>query len=164
MEIIRVILRAIVFDKEIYLKAKEESSYYSYPALIVIIVSICTGIGTYSLTTDTSIFRDLIFSLIGWFLWTIIIYLFGVKLFRYESGFLQLSRCLGIAYAPGIIGILGIIKYFSFAVFSISSFWTLLTFIFGVKQALGCSSVNAFIITIVSLIPYVVIRLAFFFF
>lgn len=164
MDLLNIILRAIVFDRGIYLKAKSENSYYSYSALIVITASVCTGIGTYSLTTDSSIFRGLIFSVIGWFLWTLIIYFFGVKLLRYDSSFGKLSRCLGLAYAPGIIGILGVVKYFSLAVFSISSFWTVLTFIFAVKQALGCSSVNAFLITIVSLIPYITIRLAFIFF
>ncbi|MGI9553755.1 MAG: hypothetical protein ACR2NC_02430 [Thermodesulfobacteriota bacterium] len=164
MEFIRIVLRSLVFDKEIYLTAKSENSFYSYATLIVIIVSICNGIATYSLTTDASIFRGLIFSLFGWLLWTTIIYSFGVKLLGYNSGFGQLSRCLGLAYSPGIISILGIIKYFSFTVLSITAFWTVLTFIFGVKQALGCSALKAFLITIVSLIPYVLIRLAFFLF
>ena len=160
MELIRIILRSIVFDKDIYLKAKSENSFYSYSTLVVILVSISTGIGTYSLTTDSSIFRGLIFSIIGWLLWTVIIYFIGVKLLRYESDFGQLCRCLGLAYSPGIINILGAVKYFSFTVFSITSIWTVLTFIFGVKQALGCTALNAFIIAVVSLIPYVVLRLA----
>ena len=164
MEFIRIILRSIVFDKEIYLKARSDSSFYSYAVLIVVVVSICNGIGTYNLTTDSSIFRDLIFSLIGWILWTTIIYFVGVKLFRHECGFGQLSRCLGLAYSPGILNLLGIVTYFSFTIYSTTSIWTVLTFIFGVKQALGCSAINAFIITVVSLIPYVVIRLAFFLF
>ena len=71
-----------------------------YSILIILLVSICTGIGTINLTNDSSIIRDLLSSIIGWFIWTSIIYFIGVKLMKNSSTFTQLARTLGVAYSP----------------------------------------------------------------
>ena len=164
MNFFQTILRSIVFDKSVYNEAKLNSAYNSYAVLIIVLASICTGVGTHNLTDDSSIFRGLIFSLIGWLIWTTIIYLIGNKLFNITSDFSNLSRCLALAYSPSILNIFGIINVALVPIFTLTALWTVTSFIYGVKQAYETTVFRAFAISIIGLVPYSILRLIFLFF
>ena len=162
--IIRIILKSIIFDQSVYLEARESNSFNSYSVLIVFLASLCTGVGTHYLTDESSIFRDLIFSFLGWIIWTSIIYIVAQKIFNEKEEFIKLARCLALAYSPNILNILGIISPIVVPIFTLTSIWTIIAFIFGVKQAFGTTAVKAFLISIISLVPYLILRLIFLFF
>ena len=158
MNIFKIIAKAIKFDSSVYLLAKENKSYTKYSLLIVLLASLCTGIGTSALTETTSILKEIIFSLIGWILWSFIIFIVGTKIFDYKSTFQELLRTLGIAYSPGVINILGVISSISLTVVAVSLLWTILSFIFSVKETLRCSALKAILISISGFIPYLIIK------
>jgi len=158
MYLFKIIIKSLKFDKQIYLEAKNSQGFIRYSLLIVLLVSLCTGIGTINLTNDSSIIRDLLSSIIGWLIWTSIIFIIGVKFLRNNSTFLQLARTLGVAYSPGVLNIFGIIHIISLPLLAITSIWTIISFIFALKHALQISAEKAFLISLLSFIPYIIFR------
>ena len=158
MYLIKIIIKSLKFDKQIYLEAKNTQGFIRYSLLIVLLVSICTGIGTINLTNDSSIIRDLLSSIIGWIIWTSIIYVIGVKLMKNSSTFTQLARTLGVAYSPGVLNIFGFVQIISLPLLAVTSIWTIISFIFALKHALQISAERAFLISLLSFIPYIIFR------
>jgi len=158
MYLIKIIIKSLKFDKQIYLEAKNTQGFIRYSLLIVLLVGICTGIGTMNLTNDSSIIRGLIFEIIGWFSATSIIYFIGVKLMKNGSTFIQLARTLGVAYSPGVLNIFGLIQIISLPLLAVTSIWTIISFIFALKHALQISAERAFLISLLSFIPYIIFR------
>jgi len=158
-----IIIKSLKFDKIVYLDARDNPGFNKFSVLIVLLVGFCTGIGTYNLTNDTSIIRDILSSILGWFIWTSIIYIIGVKIMKNSSSFSQLARTLGIAYSPGVLNVFGIIKFISLPLLAVILIWTIVSFIFALKHALNISAERAFLISVLSFIPYLIFRTLLFF-
>lgn len=158
MTLLSKIYRALTFDENFYRDLEHHRSNISQAVLVVLIVGICNGLGTLN-TVSSSIIREIIFNLVGWFIWSFIIYLIGVKIFDFTSDLLELLMYLGFAFSPGIINILGLIPHLTYWVLIISLLWTILTFIYATKYALNCDFIKAFAVCVVSVIPYVLIRI-----
>ena len=158
MFLLKIITKSLKFDKSVYLEAKNNPGFLKYSLLVVLLVSICTGIGTLNLTNDSSILRDLLSSVLGWLVWTSIIYVIGVRLMKKSSTFNQLARTLGLAYSPGVLNILGIFHIISLPVLAVTSIWTVISFIYALKHALEISAERAFLISVLSFVPYLIFR------
>ena len=141
-----IIIKSLKFDKIVYLDARDNPGFNKFSVLIVLLVGFCTGIGTYNLTNDTSI-----------------IYIIGVKIMKNSSSFSQLARTLGIAYSPGVLNVFGIIKFISLPLLAVILIWTIVSFIFALKHALNISAERAFLISVLSFIPYLIFRTLLFF-
>lgn len=163
MQLLKIIIKSLKFDKQVYLDAKNSPVFLRSSLLIVLLVSFCTGIGTIYLTNDSSIFRDLLSSVIGWLIWTSIIFLIGVKIMKNSATFTQLARTLGLAYSPGVLNIFGLLHFISIPLLAITSVWTVISFIYALKHALEISAERAFLISVLSFIPYILFRSLLFF-
>lgn len=163
MQLLKIIIKSLKFDKQVYLDAKNSPGFLRSSLLIVLLVSFCTGIGTIYLTNDSSIFRDLLSSVIGWLIWTSIIFLIGVKIMKNSATFSQLARTLGLAYSPGVLNIFGLLHFISIPLLAITSVWTVISFIYALKHALEISAERAFLISVLSFIPYILFRSLLFF-
>ena len=113
MKFIEIIIKAIKFDSSVYKLAKENKSYTKYSLFVVLVASLFTGVGTSIMTESSSIPKELISSLIGWILWSTVIYVLGTRILGYEATFTELLRTLGIAYSPGVMNNFGIINEIS---------------------------------------------------
>lgn len=158
MQLLKIIIKSLKFDKKVYLQAKNNPGFLRSSLLIVLLVSLCTGIGTINLTNDSSIIRDLLSSIIGWLIWTLIIFLIGVKVMKNSATFSQLARTLGLAYSPGVLNIFGLLHFISIPLLAITSIWTIISFIYALKHALEISAERAFFISLLSFIPYILFR------
>ncbi len=158
MYLLNIIIKSLKFDKNVYLVARDSPGFSRYALLVVLLVSLCTGIGTTNLTNDSSIIRDLLSSIVGWLIWTSIIFIIGVKLMKNNATFLQLARTLGLAYSPGVFNILGLLTFISLPLLAITSIWTIICFIYALKHALVISAERAFLISLLSFIPYIIFR------
>jgi len=163
MYLIKIIIKSLKFDKSVYRDAKNNPGFLRYSLLIVLLVSLCTGIGTINLTNNSSIIRDLLFSIIGWLIWTSIIYVIGVKFMKNSSTFTQLASTLGLAYSPGVFNILGLIHFISLPLLAVTIIWTIISFIFALKHALSISAERAFLISLLSFVPFIIFRSLLFF-
>lgn len=151
------LFRAVTFNETFYKGLEYDRSNIYYAMLTVALVGLCNGIGTMNVGS-ASILKEVVFNIMGWFIWSFIIYLIGVRIINFSSDLVELLVYLGFAFSPGIINILGIIPQISYHVLTISIIWTILTFIYAVKYALNCSYSKAAFVSIISVIPYIIIR------
>ena len=145
-------------NSNFYDEIHSHKDWSKYSLTIVVVVAICTGIGTLQVTEPESITKEIVFSLFGWFLWGLIIYVIGVKFFKYESTLNDLLRYLGFAYSPGIVNILGLVPKLDYLIILISFLWIIFTFIYAITKSLKCTPPMAILIVLIGVIPYVIIR------
>lgn len=92
-------------------------------------------------------------------MWSGLIFLTAMLLNRrLELG--ELLRCLGFAYSPHALNLLGIVPILGFLIFAVAFLWGIAAFVVAVRQALDCETGLAILIVILSSIPYVITRLA----
>lgn len=106
------ILRAIRLDSTVYREIAEDEGAMSQAAIIVVVVSLLSAIGS-SILMD-NFFVSMLVSwitsiVIGWIGWAILTYFVGSTLFGGRSSVTEMMRVLGFASAPRLLGIFGII-------------------------------------------------------
>ncbi|MGH7889235.1 MAG: YIP1 family protein [Thermodesulfobacteriota bacterium] len=159
MHLIHKMIRAAKLDIQLYEEVEKDQDATREAFLVVIVAGICSGIGTIGLE-GAGLIRGLISDVIGWLLWSGIIFLTAILLDRrLEIG--ELVRCLGFAYSPHALNLLGVIPIIGFLIFIMAFLWGLATFVIAVRQVLDCETRRAILIVILSSIPYLIIRLAF---
>ena len=152
-----LIYRSLIFDYKIYKIVKDKGEYTRYCLLIVIIAALASGISTAHFTSNISLIKQPVYSIIGWVVRSGIIYLIGVYILGYRSSISGVVRTLGLSYSPQILNLFAIIPFIGLNVFLISVIWLFFTTVFAVKQTFDCSRIMSLIITISGLFPYVVI-------
>ena len=139
------------------MEGDQEATRQAY--LVVLVAGICTGIGTIGAGEWTGLIKGLLSEVIGWLLWSALIFLTAMLLNRrLELG--ELLRCLGFAYSPHALNLLGIIPILGFLIFALAFLWGIAAFVVAVRQALDCETSMAILIVVLSSIPYLITRLA----
>lgn len=157
MNIVLKMYKALIFDEKFYRELELDRSNLSQAVIVVILVGICSGAGTLN-HLSVSLFKEIIFIIIGWLVWSIVLYLIGVKILNHTSDMIELLMYLGFAFSPGLFNILGLLPQISNFIFIITFIWTVLTFIYAAKHALNCDYTRAVLVSVLSVIPYIFIR------
>ncbi len=159
MNLIRKMIRAARLDIKLYEEVEKDQEATRQAFLVVLIVGICSGIGAIGVSEGTGLIKGLISEVVGWLLWSGIIFLTAILLNRrLEIG--ELIRCLGFAYSPHTLNLLGVIPIIGSLIFIVVFLWGLAAFVIAVRQALDCETGRAILIVVLSSIPYLIIRLA----
>lgn len=134
------LLRAAKLDRNVYEEVEADRSSWRQALFIVILSSVAASSGNFP---DLSlIFMSSVAALITWWVWAVIIYLIGTKLFpepQTHSDIGELLRTIGFSSAPGLLRFLGLIPGLDRVIYPISAVWMSLSMIVAVKQSLDCS-------------------------
>lgn len=133
------VIRAARLDAAVYEEVEADKGAMQQALSVVLLSSLAAGIGTFSTGGLAGIAGGLFASLIGWFLWALLTYLIGAKLFpqvqtRADMG--EMLRTIGFSSSPGLIRIFGIIPGLTGLVFLVASVWMFVAMVVGVRQAL----------------------------
>ncbi len=159
MELIDKMIRAAKLDVNLYEEVEKDPGATTQAFLVVLIVSICGGIGAIGFLGTKGIIMGIIRGIIGWVIWSALIFIVGVKIFKHTSDIGELLRCLGFAYSPGALNILAFIPIVGFIVLIITFIWILVTFVIAVRQALDVETGRAILVSIIGFAFYVIISL-----
>ena len=143
-------IRAARLETSIYEEVETDTTATAQALIVVMLSSICSGIGTAvhrALTGRGSIgiglFGGLFSALIVWFAWSFITYFVGKKVFGGKASYGELLRTIGFANSPGVLLIFSFIPILggllSFAVWV----WNLVAMVTAVRQALDFSTGKA---------------------
>jgi hypothetical protein len=156
------ILRVLKLDSQVFEEVEADQQALPQALGIVILASFATGIAAISKGIDASLIGDMFSALIGWFIWSYIIFFLGTKLLPEagtEADYGQLLRTIGFASAPGLLTIVGIIPFLFGIVVFITSIWMLVATVIAVRQALDYQSIGrAILVAFLGWIVYVLIR------
>ena len=141
-------LRAAKLESQLYEEVEADSGATGQALLVVVLVSICTGIGhgiaalmhgTESLLPFIlSLVTGIIGSLIAWFIFALLTFWLGTSIFKgpnTKSSLNEMLRTLGFAYSPGVLNILSFIPFIGSAIPFFTFIWTIIAAVIAVRQA-----------------------------
>ncbi|HVY54307.1 MAG TPA: YIP1 family protein [Thermodesulfobacteriota bacterium] len=137
------VIRAIRLDAQLYEEVEADKGSIWQAMLVVVLVSVAAGIGSIGVLGIDGIIVGTLLDLIGWFLWALLTYVIGVKLFpepQTESDLGELLRVIGFARSPGIFLVLMLITAAGRIIALFITIWMFVAMVIGVRQALDYKS------------------------
>ena len=164
------ILRAIRLDWTVFREIAEDQNALREAAIIVAIVTLLSGIGTFigALITDNSFgtaFLEflntwLIYGiLLGWIVWAVLTYFIGTTLYHGKTDIPEMLRVLGYANAPNLLGIFGFIPCVGWLIALAGAILALIAGVIAVREAMEFDTTKAIITVVVSWVIAFVLRL-----
>src|SRR5207237_3596936 len=88
-------------------------------------------------------------ALVGWAIWTAIVYFIGTTLFGGTATWGEVLRTVGFANSPGVLRILAFIPVIGGLIGLLVGIWTIVTTVVAVRQALDITTGKAIIVSII---------------
>ena len=153
---IKRIMRAIMLDREFYKEAEADTSLNQEALMIVIIVSVIGGIGSFLTTLSEpnaqGIGRALIALLVtsglgvaNYYIWAYVTHYIGTNMFKGDADPGELLRILGYASAPRLLTLLGFIPCVGWLISFAGGIWALVAGFFGVQEALDLDATETLV-------------------
>jgi len=161
-------IRAAKLDSSLYEEVEKDTAATNQALLVVVIASICAGIGSaisgHMAVGPTGFIYGLITgvitALIGWLIWSFITYFVGTRLFKgpqTKATYGELLRCIGFSDSPGVLAILVFLPVIGGVIGFIAWIWALVAMVIAVRQALDFSTGRAIATCIVGFIIMMII-------
>jgi hypothetical protein len=130
---------ALKLDARTFEEVEADPNALGQAIVVVVLSSVCAGVGTYGLFGTTAIVSGIVASLLGWVIWSGLTFLIGTKLLpapQTRSDLAEILRTTGFASAPGVIRIIGILPFMGWLSAAVAGVWMLAAFVVAVRQAL----------------------------
>ena len=142
-EFLNIIVRSIKLDKTLYKDNKNfgEAAIY-YAGLIMILDGIAGAVAANTII-KTAIALSGLTAIFTWFVWTLIIFVVGVKLFPDKETKIPFKKILigvGFAHAPGILRFFAVTPDLMIPIIFLTQFWIFAGLIISTKQILNLKS------------------------
>ena len=158
---LRRMLGAATLNVAVYEEVEADRSATLPAVLVVVLVSLATGIGSLKAGGVDGLVAGIVGGLLAWALWAFITYVVGTTLFRTpqtEANWGQLLRTLGFAQSPGILRVFGFLPVIGSTIFFATGVWQLVTMVVAVRQALDYRSTwRAVGVVLAGFIPYAIV-------
>lgn len=164
------IMRAIRLDFTVFREIAEDQNAMTEAAIIVTIVTLLSGIGTFigALISDIGFGAALLGLLstwlisgilLGWILWAVLTYFVGTMLFQGKTDIPEMMRVLGYANAPNLLGVFGFIPCVGWIISLVGAILALIAGVIAVREAMEFDTTKAIITVVISWVIAFVISL-----
>jgi len=136
-------IRAARLDASLYEEVEADTTSMGQATGVVLLASLAGGIGSIGEMGATGFVLGALFSLLGWYVWSLITYWVGTRLLPQPStqaDLGQLLRTIGFASSPGLLRALGVVPGIGPLVVAVSALWSLTAMVVAVRQALDYDS------------------------
>ena len=160
-----IVFRSIKLDKNLYRDSKYfgEAAIY-FAGLIMILDGVAGAVAANSIV-KTSIGISGLTAILTWFVWSILIYVIGVKIFPDKESKMPFKKVLitvGYAHAPGLIRFFAVTPDLVLLIVFLTQFWIFASLIIATKQILSLkSSFKAFGIVFLSFLIIAFLSISF---
>lgn len=159
------ILRAAMLDKEFYKEAEADTSLNQEALIVVIIVSVISGIGAFFGSLMAENFGRAILALIvtsalgvaNYYIWSYVTHFIGTKMFKGVADPGELLRVLGYASGPRLLGVLGFIPCIGWLLSLAGGIWALVAGFFGVREALDLDTTETLVTVVLGWLAILII-------
>ncbi|MDB4845658.1 hypothetical protein N8086_00065 [Pelagibacteraceae bacterium] len=164
-EFLNIIVRSIKLDKTLYKDNKNFGDAAIYFAGLIMILDGLAGATAANTIIKTAIAMSGLTSIITWFVWSIFIFVVGVKLFPDRETKVPFKKILvgvGYAHAPGILRFFAVTPDLMVPIIFLTQFWIFAGLIISTKQILNLkSNFKSFGIVFLSFLIIVFLSIAF---
>ena len=144
-----------------YEKVEGDTSATRQAMLVVVLVSLASGIGNIAEGGVMALVFGVLAALAGWVFWAWITYFVGTKILstpETHANWGELARTLGYAQTPGLFKVFGFLPVIGPIVFFLATIWQLIAAIIAIRQALDYTSTRRAIgVALIGFIAYVVV-------
>ena len=124
--LIQRMMRAAKLEPELYDEVKKDPAALGQALKVVLLSAACGGFGAISKLGLPAIIISIILGLISWYVWSVIIYWVGIKIFSESQNKIKvedLLRVIGFSTSAGVIRIFAAIDSIQQLVFSLAAAW-----------------------------------------
>jgi hypothetical protein len=142
-EFLSIIVRSIKLDKTLYKDNKNFGEAAIYFAGLIMILDGIAGAVAANTVIKTAIAMSGLTSILTWIVWSLFIYVVGVKLFPDKETKVQFRKILigvGFAHAPGILRFFAVTPDLMIPIIFLTQFWIFAGLIISTKKILNIKS------------------------
>jgi hypothetical protein len=161
-------MRAARLSVPLYEEVEADTTATTQALTVVVIVALASGIGSAIAASMNQaggsviggLIGGIISALIGWAVWSWVIFFVGTKMFGGVATYGEVLRTLGFAESAGVLTILAFIPVLGAIISLIAGIWVLVASFIATRQALDISNgktVGTIIVAIIALIIVVAI-------
>ena len=164
-EFLNIVFKSIKLDRSLYKDNKNFGEAAIYFAGLIMILDGVAGAVAANTVVKTAIGVSGLTAIITWFVWAILIYVIGVKLFPDKDTkipFKKVLTAVGFAHAPGLIRFFAVTPELMIPIIFLTQFWIFAGLIISTKQILNLkSNVKSFGIVFLSFLIIVFLSISF---
>ena len=138
-EFLNIIFSSLKLDKDLYKNSKNFGEAAIYFAGLIMILDGVAGAVAANTFVKTSIGISGITQILSWIVWSIFIYVIGVKIFPDRETNVPFKKVLigvGYAHAPGLVRFFAVVPELVIPIIFLTQFWIFASLIISTKQIL----------------------------
>ena len=164
-EFLNIIFKSIKLDKSLYTDSRNFGEASIYFAGLIMILDGVAGAVAANTVIKTAIGMSGLTAILTWFIWAILIYVLGVKIFpdkQTKVSFKKVLTAVGFAHAPGLLRFFAVTPELMIPIIFITQFWIFAALIISIRQILNFkSNLKSFGIIFLSFLIIVFMSLSF---
>ena len=142
-EFLNIIFKSIKLDKTLYSDSRNFGEASIYFAGLIMILDGMAGAVAANTVIKTAVAMSGLTAILTWFVWAILIFVIGVKLFpdkQTKVSFKKVLTAVGYAHAPGLLRFFAITPDLMIPIIFLTQFWIFAALIISTKQILNLKS------------------------
>ena len=142
-EFLSIIFKSIKLDKTLYSDQKNFGEASIYFAGIIMILDGIAGAVAANTVIKTAVAMSGLTAILTWLVWSILIYVLGVKIFpdkQTKASFKKVLTAVGFAHAPGLLRFFAVTPDLMITIIFLTQFWIFAALIISTKQILSLKS------------------------
>ena len=164
-EFLNIIFKSIKLDKSLYTDSRNFGEASIYFAGLIMILDGVAGAVAANTVIKTAIGMSGLTAILTWFIWAILIYALGVKIFpdkQTKVSFKKVLTAVGFAHAPGLLRFFAVTPELMIPIIFITQFWIFAALIISIRQILNFkSNLKSFGIVFLSFLIIVFMSISF---
>jgi len=164
-EFLNIIFKSIRLDKSLYSDNKNFGEAAVYFSGIIMILDGIAGAVAANTVIKTAVAMSGLTAILTWFVWAILIFVIGVKLFpdkQTKVPFKKVLTAVGFAHSPGLLRFFAITPDLMIPIIFLTQFWIFASLIISTKQILNLkSNLKSFGIVFLSFLIIVFLSISF---
>ena len=164
-EFLNIIFKSIKLDKSLYTDSRNFGEASIYFAGLIMILDGVAGAVAANTVIKTAIGMSGLTAVLTWFIWAILIYVLGVKIFpdkQTKVSFKKVLTAVGFAHAPGLLRFFAVTPELMIPIIFITQFWIFASLIISIRQILNFkSNLKSFGIVFLSFLIIVFMSISF---
>ena len=142
-EFLNIVFKSIKLDKSLYSDNKNFGEASIYFAGMIMILDGIAGAVAANTVIKTAVAMSGLTAILTWFIWAILIFVIGVKIFpdkQTKVSFKKVLTGVGFAHAPGLLRFFAITPELMIPIIFLTQFWIFASLIISTKHVLGLKS------------------------
>ena len=142
-EFLNIIFKSIKLDKSLYTDSRNFGEASIYFAGLIMILDGVAGAVAANTVIKTAIGMSGLTAILTWFIWAILVYVLGVKIFpdkQTKVSFKKVLTAVGFAHAPGLFRFFAVTPELMIPIIFLTQFWIFAALIISTRQILNFKS------------------------